>query len=183
MHDLLVRKCGSPSAALFRLEQSRLNFGIQAKDENPALIAVTLVSIGVDPETVSKALSWRDFESFCADIVRAEGYEARENVTLTKPRAQIDVIARSDSFVITMDCKHWSRLGPSALRTIARAQLRRSRLVREQKGTGRLPIASAVLTLFDHKVRFAEGVAIVPVMALRSFLQSLESVTGMLEVV
>ena len=180
---MLVRKCGSPASVHSILEQARLNFGIQGEDESPALIAVALVSLGIDPETVSRSLSWRDFESFCADIVRAERFEVKENVTLNKPRAQIDIIARSNSFVITIDCKHWSRVGPALLRTIALAQLQRSRLVRERLNTDKLPIASAVLTLFDHQVRFAEGVAIVPVFVLRNFLQSLESMTELLEVV
>ncbi len=160
-----------------------MSLGILEDDKSRALTAVALVSLGVNTETVSKALSWRDFESFCADIVRAERFEVKENVTVNKPRAQIDIIARSSSFVITMDCKHWSRLGPATLRTIALAQLRRSRLVRERLKTDRLPIASAVLTLFNHQVRFAEGVAVVPVSALRNFLQNLESVAEMLEVV
>ncbi len=180
---MLVRKCGSPDSVHSILEQARLNLGVQGEEESPALTAVALVSLGVDPETVSRALSWRDFESFCADIVRAERFEVKENIMLNNPRAQIDIIARSNSFVITMDCKHWSRLGPSGLRTIALAQLQRSRLVRERLQAERLPIVSAVLTLFDHQVRFTEGVAVVPVSALRNFLQSLEGLTEMLEVV
>ncbi len=180
---MLIRKCGSSASANSRLAEARLSLGILEDDKSSALTAVALVSLGEDPETVSKALSWRDFESFCADIVRAERFEVEENVSFSKPRAQIDIIARSHSLVITMDCKHWSRLGPAMLRTIALAQLQRSRRLRERLEIDHLPIVSAVLTLFDHQVRFTEGVAIVPVFVLRNFLQSLESVTEMLEVV
>ncbi len=183
LYELLKRKCGSSASANSRIAETRISLGILEDGQSSALTAAALVSLGVDSETISKALSWRDFESFCAGIVRAELFDVKENVRLNKPRAQIDIIARSSLFVITMDCKHWSRLGPATLRTIALAQLRRSHLLRERLKTDQHPIASAILTLYDHQVRFAEGVAVVPVSMLRNFLQNVESVAEMLEVV
>jgi hypothetical protein len=181
LSGLLVRKCGSSTAAASCIEEVCLRLGIPSEEEKSVLAAVTLVTLGVSPEIVSRALSWRDFESFCADVALARGYDVRQNVTLRKPRAQVDVIARSGSIILTMDCKHWSRLGPSALRKIALAQLRRSRILRQTLQAGQRPIASSILTLFDNQERFVEGVAIVPVITLPSFLQSLDSLTGMLE--
>ena len=183
LYQLLIRKCGSPEAAASRLRETRLQFGIPGDELRPTLAALALVSLGVSSETVSRMLPWGDFESFCADIALAQGYQVKKNVTLRNPRAQIDFVARSESVIAAMDCKHWSRLGPSALRTLALAQLKRSRLLRQTLKTERLPIVSAIITLFDDRERFAEGVAIVPVSALPNFLQTLEGLTGMLEVV
>jgi hypothetical protein len=183
LYRLLIRKCGSPESAESRLRETGLQFGISGTELRPTLAALALVSLGVSSETVSRMLPWEDFESFCADIALAQGYRVLRNVTLRRPRAQIDFVARSESVIAAMDCKHWSRLGPSAVRTLALAQLRRSRLLRQTLKTERLPIVSAIITLYDNLERFVEGVAIVPVSVLPNFLQTLEGLTEALEVV
>ena len=183
LYQLLIRKCASPEAAESLLRETGLRFGIPGSELRPTLAALSLVSLGVNSETVSRMLPWGDFESFCADIAIAQGYQVKKNVTLRNPRVQIDFVARSESVIASMDCKHWSRLGPSAVRALALAQLRRSRLLRRTLKTERLPIVSAIITLFDSRERFAEGVAVVPVSVLPNFLQDLEGLTEMLEVV
>ena len=183
LYRLLMRKCGSPEAAEARLRETGMQFGITGNELTPTLAALALVSLGASSETVSRMLPWGDFESFCAGIALAQGYQVKKNVILKNPRAQIDFVARSASVIAAMDCKHWTRLGPSRMRTLALAQLKRSRLLRQMLKTDRLPIVSAIVTLFDNQERFAEGVAIVPVTALPNFLQALDSFTGMLELV
>src|SRR5437870_3897421 len=183
LYQLLMRKCASPEVAESLLRETGLRFGIPGSELRPTLAALALVSLGVSSESVSRMLPWGDFESFCADIAIAQGYQVKRNVTLRNPRAQIDFIARSETVIASMDCKHWSRLGPSAVRALALAQLRRSRLLRRTLRTEKLPIVSAIITLFDSRERFAEGVAVVPVSVLPNFLQDLEGLTEMLEVV
>jgi len=181
LYGVLLRKCGSAEGAQLALEKAKVDLGIRSETAAPVLAAVALVSLGVSSEIVSKTLSWRDFESFCANVARVEGYEVQENIIIRKPRAQIDVIARSDSFLLTIDCKHSSRLGHSELRDVALAQLRRGRLLRRQLKSERRSIVSAILTLFDQGERFREGVALVPVKTLRDFLHSLEGITELME--
>ena len=149
--------------------------------EGPVLMALSRVAAGVPEEEVAKTLDWRDFERFCAQLLRANGYSVEENVHLRRPHAQLDLVATGPLFVINLDCKHWKR-APSyaALRGFALAQLKRSRLLRKRLGQGK-PIVSAVLSFSESKGEFIEGVAVVPIRAVRSFLETVESYSDVLE--
>lgn len=177
---MLSRRCGSDASAYAEIERLEFELGAHAPDASRAMLAIALVGRGAPAETVSRHLTWREFECFCADIARAEGYSVKENLTLPRPRVQIDVVARSTSLAVAIDCKHWSRLSQGAMRSMAIAQLRRARLLR-QKWKYDVPIASAILTLGDSGERFCEGVAIVPIFTLRSFLHSVDGLTDLLE--
>lgn len=149
--------------------------------EGRVLRAVAAVSLGAVPETAAKYLDWKEFESFCGGLLRAAGYEVQENVVLRKPRAQIDIVASGPSLVLSIDCKHWKRAHAiSTLAGFAGAQKKRSaayrRLHREAE-----PIVSVILSFSEPEGRFVNGAAIVPVRTLRSFLESVESYSGLLE--
>ena len=149
--------------------------------EGPVLIALGLMASGVPEEEAARSLTWKDFEGFCAQLLRASGYAVRENVYLSRPRAQIDLIAAGPLFVINLDCKHWKRApSRSALEGFALAQLRRSRLLRRNMDDPR-PIISAILSFSESAGSFVEGVAVVPLRTLRNFLETVESYSGLLE--
>lgn len=138
-------------------------------------VSYALLKIGAEPEQVSRLLSWREFEQLSASLLRASGYQVRENVVLTRPRAQLDVVATGASIILSIDCKHYRREhSPSSLLAFARNQLRRSGLLREKTDDRRL-IASVILSVSEPEGKFVEGVAIVPIRALRSFLNSFDS--------
>ena len=83
--------------------------------------------------------------------------------------------------VLSVDFKHYSRApGPSSLARFATAQLKRSTLLRSRTSDPR-PIASVILSMSEPEGRFIEGVAVVPVRTLRSFLTTFDSYTGMLD--
>lgn len=148
---------------------------------SPACVAYALLKMRASTEEVSRLLSWQDFEKLAGGLLRAAGFQVRENVVLTKPRAQIDVVAYGTSMILSIDCKHYRReQGPSALTRFARAQLRRSALLRLKTGDSR-PIASVILTVSEPEGKFVDGVAVVPARALRSFLTTLDSYRGLLD--
>ena len=148
----------------------------------PIQRALELIASGAKEEEAARSLTWKDFEGFCAQLLRANGYAVRENVYLSHPRAQIDLVATGPLFVINLDCKHWKREpSRSALKVFALAQLRRSRLLRRTLYDQR-PIISAILSFSEPAGSFIEGVAIVPLRTLRSFLDSVESYSGLLDV-
>jgi hypothetical protein len=149
--------------------------------EGPVLAALELIASGVPEEEAARSLTWKDFEGFCAQLLRASGYTVRENVYLSHPRAQIDLVASGPLFVINLDCKHWRRApSHSALEGFAVAQLRRSRLLRRSLNNPR-PIVSAILSFSESAGSFVQGVAVVPLRTLRNFLETVESYSGLLE--
>ncbi len=176
----LMRVTGSKQTPLSLLESTAADIGVRADSTNRALIALALCKAGRRPEEVSANLSWKEFETFCTELFKASGFEVRENVILTKPRAQVDMVAYGRSYVLSVDCKHWKRShSPSVLTRFAKAQLRRSALLRRRLGDAK-PIVSAILTFSEPAGTFVEGVAVVPVRTLRSFLDSLETYSELL---
>jgi hypothetical protein len=179
---LLGRVKPSVSSRTQALADARADLGFNEGDElSPICIAFALIKLRVQPEEVSKLLSWREFEDLAAALLRASGYRVRSNVHLTKPRAQLDVVAFGDSVVLSVDCKHYTRQpGPASMASFAKAQLERSCLLR-RKEKDLPPIASVILSMSEPEGRFIEGVAVVPVRTLRSFLTTFDSYTGMLD--
>jgi hypothetical protein len=145
------------------------------------LAALDLIASGVPEEEAARTLTWKDFEGFCAQLLRASGYAVRENVYLSHPRAQIDLVATGPLFVISLDCKHWKRVpSRSALEGFALAQLRRSRLLRRSLDDPR-PIISAILSFSESAGSFVQGAAVVPLRTFRNFLETVESYSSLLE--
>lgn len=160
-----------------------LSEGMGLQDDSTSTVprALLALKLGLHAECVSRLLNWRAFEAFCAQLLRRAGYSVQENVILSKPRTQIDIVARDTSIILSIDCKHWGHpLGGSSLAGMAASQLERSRRLRLSIGKARPPIVSVLLTLFDQPVRFAEGVAVVPVGAANDFLLSVNSHLGLL---
>ncbi len=177
----LARAAGSAAGATREVESTAEELGLVPDPSNVNLVALALCRAGRSPESISGHLDWREFEKFCSSLFRAWGYAVRENVRLKRPRAQIDFLAAGDSVILSVDCKHWQRgHSASVLRKLALDQLRRSELLGRQLRDSR-PIVSVILSLAEPEGKFVEGVAVVPVRTLRSFLGSLEAYTDHLE--
>ncbi len=142
--------------------------------------ALAAVRLGTAAEEAAKHLDWKEFESFCAMLLRASGYSVRENVLLRRPRAQIDIVASGPSMVLSIDCKHWQRAHPpSVLAGFAEAQKKRSAAFRRAHPEVK-PIRSVVLSFSEPEGRFVEGVAVVPIRTLKDFLETVESYPDLL---
>jgi Restriction endonuclease len=133
--------------------------------------ALLKVSAGRDPESVSRGLSWAEFEDFCAEAVAAAGYSVRRNVLLRKPRRQLDLLAESPTMGLSIDCKHWRRaIGTAKLERLALAQAERTRQYKTRLDAPDLGILPMLLTMVDNEARVVSGVPVVPLVALRDFL-------------
>ncbi len=149
-----------------------LQSGLTGPVPDQVLSAIALINFGMTPESVSSLLTWREFEGFCAGVLRAYGYGVSTNIVLTKPRRQIDVFAQASTLALCVDCKHWGRtFSPSSLERIAREQIERASLYKEKRSV-KTPILPMVLTLLDGPARETLGVPIVPVFAMGDFLAS-----------
>lgn len=183
--SLLSERCGSEESASKLLETTAIELGVGTDSlSNLALHAVALVKTGYPLEKIARTLSWKEFEGFCANILRASGFQVIENLSLKKPRRQVDIFASSASLALSVDCKHWRKtIGEFGLSTFARDQRERSEAVRKQVGNDGVPIVSVVLTLLDEQPRIVEGVAVVSLLSLRDFLISIDGLRDLLTLV
>ncbi len=152
--------------------------------DNVAIRGLVACRLGLPVESVSAHMDWRSFEGFCGSILAASGFETRENLVLTKPRMQVDVVAIDYSVVLSIDCKHWAASGgSSALAVAAVKQLERSKRLRSVLRIGERPIITAIVTMTEQPFRFVEGAAVVPVHTLGDFALGAFSFVDKLEVV
>jgi hypothetical protein len=145
------------------------------------LRAIAAIEVGAPAEAVARFLNWKEFEMFCAGLLRLRGYSVTENINLTRPRMQIDFLARSSTLALAVDCKHWrGGMGASALTKAAAAQAERAKLIRSRMEHLE-PLAVVILVLSNEIVRFVDGVAIVPIYALGSFLENPAAYSDIME--
>lgn len=152
------------------------------KGDEKVVRAITACVLGALPEEVAALVDWREFEAFSAQLFRAKGFSVTENIVLSKPRMQIDLLARSPSINLAVDCKHWARgRGEAAMSAIASAQLKRAAALKS-KNPRMGPTGAAILVLVNTPDRFVEGAAVVPLYSLFDFLENLDSYREMLRV-
>jgi len=146
-------------------------------------IAQLAITDGADPERVARELRWQEFEAFTNQVLSQDGYDTKNHLVFkaSGQKFEIDVIGAKEPLVLCVDCKHWHHgWGPSRIVAAAKNQLLRvvslSQVlpVYQQK----LPFAGwesarflpVVLALADVSSRLVDGVPIVPVLRLGSFL-------------
>lgn len=131
------------------------------------------LQLGCDIQECSKLLSWKDFEFFTSELLILFEYQTKVNINLSKPRAQLDVIGIKNDFAITIDCKHWKYSNKTTLKIYAEKQIRRTMLwlEREKKITQALPM---IITLDNAIFKFINGVPVVPILNLKSFLKEFD---------
>ena len=133
-----------------------------------AFLAITK---GSPIEEVSEYLNWRDFEALVSKILDENDFQVEQNVILTKPRMEIDVIGIKLNIAILIDCKHWKRMSNSALIEIVKKQVNRVKRY-ASKLTG-IMVVPVIVTLHQEEIIFVNKVPIVPIMQLSSFLDEL----------
>ncbi|MFW9801594.1 MAG: hypothetical protein ACFFFC_03040 [Candidatus Thorarchaeota archaeon] len=152
-------------------------------------LALRAVSIGAEVEDVVDLLTWKDFEGFVASILVENNFRCvesfRKRGAAETRGMEIDVIGVRGNSIVSIDAKMWGiRTGKSsALKTAAEKQKERtkrlcgmiSRLAKGLNGltTGQYILKPVLVTWMVEEVVFHEGVPIVPVFLLNSFLQDL----------
>ena len=132
------------------------------------MAALFAIKQGAPIEEVSTFLNWRDFEGIVAEILQSKDCSIIRNLVLKKPRMEIDVIGVNHGIALLVDCKHWKRLGQSALREIVRKQVERVKhYVAKTKGVIAVP---AIVTLYQEELSFIDKVPIIPILQFSSFV-------------
>ncbi len=154
-------------------------------------LAVEAVTAGADIEDAVRYLTWKDFESFVAEVLRLNDYEClesfRERGREDRPGMEIDVVGVRDNTVLAIDAKMWGVRGgkASALRqAVERQVLRAQRLATHlDRLADRLPLAPqetyhvlpVVVTWLTEDLYVHDGVPVVPVFRLNSFVLELDA--------
>jgi hypothetical protein len=127
----------------------------------------------------ARALTWQEFEKFAEECLEEAGFQTEKNVRVQGDgRAwQIDVVGIRGDLVVAMDCKHWNtpgylsrfRLAAEHQRTATLHFLARpvENMIQGDKERQALPV---ILTLSEPRGQLSEGVVLVSVEKLPSFL-------------
>ncbi|MGY5855283.1 MAG: hypothetical protein RTS72_01700 [Candidatus Thorarchaeota archaeon] len=172
--------------------------GLPVPGENPTIISRVMridlakraVREGASISEIIDLLTWKDFEGFVASILSentfrcVESYRRRGNSL--KHGMEIDVIGVKGDIIISIDAKMWSiRSGKtSALKTAAEKQKKRTlelsgELDKLSKKMGALAektyrLFPVIVTWLVEEVELHEGVPVVPIFKLNSFILDLD---------
>jgi hypothetical protein len=149
-------------------------------------LAVHIISLGADIESVSGFLQWKEFEGIAAVAFERNGYGVKKNLRFKHAgrRWEIDIVGFKQPIVVCMDCKHWHHgMSPSVLKKIVEEQVQRTSALAESlpNPTVKAEFVSwdsvkfipAVLSLVTGRFKFYDNVPIVPVLQLQDFLGQL----------
>jgi len=151
-------------------------------------VAERLIRSGQDPQRISRFLDWQEFENFAAASFERNGFGILKHFIFKgrEGRREIDLVAWSDTFLLLIDCKHWSRgLPPSQAKKVAQAQVDRASALAEKpellakRGITRLDERKAIPMIFclgDPRQSIVDGVPVVAVSKFVSFLHGVSPV-------
>ncbi len=162
---------------------------IQEKRDGRIAVAMETIRQGCNAETVIQYLTWKDFEGFIAQVLGEHEYVCTESYrkkgNSTEGGMEIDVIGVKGNSVLVIDAKMWGiRKGKtSAIKEAALKQMNRARRLSNdlQSLTRRFTtlnhgtyfLRPIVVTWIAEDVEIHEGVPVVPIFKLNSFLQEL----------
>jgi len=142
--------------------------------------AIALVRIGVSVERTAKLLDWKGFESLCEEILNYHGYLTKKHFRFSfeGKRYEIDILAKSNGLLLSIDCKRWSRVRRSSLLESALLQMERTealshaipRLDMFVLTQGRTNLFPMVICWIPTGTRIYQGVPIVPLHSFNSYL-------------
>ncbi len=130
-------------------------------------------------EGLGKILTWDEFEKLTALIIEKNGFEVHLNYRIN--RREIDVLAHNDRYLIGVDCKHWKRMSRSAIGRAAQMQKNRVKLA--LRSFKQLVGIAVIVTLYESSYMEVDGIPIVPINKLISFLNDLDGYMNQLDTV
>lgn len=179
LNEEMLNQLGFPNIPPFSVDR------IQRID-----LAMVAVTNGAGFATIVELLTWKDFEGLVAGILSensfrcVESFRRRGNSEMHG--MEIDVVGVREKTIIAVDAKMWSvRSGKaSALKTAAEKQKTRTlelsleldRLSKklENVAKGSYTIFPVIVTWLVEEVELHEGVPVVPVFKLNSFIHELD---------
>lgn len=128
-----------------------------------------------DLAVVSEEVVWQHFERLAAFIFEKNNFRVKVNTVKTyhKTRRQYDVIAWKGNQTFLVECKKWggNRYRLSALKKAVEQHKERTRFYETITHEDAIPL---LVTLIEEEIRLYEGVPLVPVQKLNSFVHELD---------
>ena len=177
------------SLGLLTLSDGRLSMNARQR----VMLAERLIHSGFDAKRVSRFLGWQEFENFAESILSENGFVTRKHFVFKSSagRREIDILAWNDTFLLAVDCKHWLRgLSSGRMKEAVQAQVERvSALACRPELLHRLKvprpqgrdITPVILSLGELVDRLIDGVPIVCVSKLLSFIYGVSPLDGAIE--
>jgi len=129
-----------------------------------------------DLQRVSREAVWQNFERLTAFVFAENDFSVKINAVKTsnKRRRQYDVIAKRGDKTFLIECKKWAgnRHRLWALKRAAEQHRERSEFYRELTKEDVIPV---IVTLIEEEISFCEGIPVVPILRLNSFINEVES--------
>jgi hypothetical protein len=157
-------------------------YGIKIKDNkidnsihNKLAIALIAVYNGVDLVSICSKINWHDFELFSSEIMKAHGYAVYTNFRLNNPRREIDIVGIKSQKALLVDCKHWKKSSLTGLKHIAEKQKSRSMLFLKKTKMNIKNAFPIILTFLPGAIQFIDGIPIVSINTLNSFLMDFDN--------
>ncbi|MDX1595682.1 MAG: hypothetical protein R3327_01950 [Nitrosopumilaceae archaeon] len=146
----------------------KLNDKFEFTSSDKLKAGLFLLQQGFPIDEIAESIDWRNFEGLVKEILQEKNFATIQNLILTKPRMEIDVIGIRLGVAMLIDCKHWKYSSHSALKTAAQKQIDRTKhYVSKTEGAIAIPV---IVTLYADKVDFINKVPIVPIFQFSSFI-------------
>jgi hypothetical protein len=141
----------------------------------PVMNFEAIETIG-DLESVSEESAWQNFERLVSFIFERNDFVTKVNTVkvLNKKRRQYDVIARKGDRTVLIECKKWAgnRYRLSALKTAVLQHKERTAFYERIMHENAVPV---IVTLIEEEILVHDGVPLVPVTRLDSFIRELDN--------
>jgi Holliday junction resolvase len=126
-------------------------------------------------QKVSSEAVWQNFERLVAFIFEANDFHVIINrvKTFNRKRRQYDVIAKKNDRIYLVECKKWAgnRFRLSALKKAVEQHKERTEFYEDLTGEVTAPI---LVTFIEEDIKFYEGLPIVPIFRLNSFINEID---------
>ena len=142
--------------------------------------AISLVKIGVSVERTAQLLDWRGFESLCEEILKSHGFFTYKHFRFyfKGKRCEIDLLAKLNDIMLSIDCKRWSHLRRSSLLEAALLQKERTEAFSQALPSlekfvltpGRTSLVPMLICWIPGGAGIYNGVPIVPLHSFNSYL-------------
>jgi len=128
-----------------------------------------------DLAVVSEEVVWQNFERLAAFIFEKNNFRVKVNTVKTwqKTKRQYDVIAWKGNQTFLVECKKWAgnRYRLSAVKKAVEQHKERTRFYAAITHEDAIPL---LVTFIEEEIRLYEGVPIVPIQKLNSFVNELD---------